>query len=263
MTGPAMLQAGQAWTAVCARRGEVPVGMERLHEIALDWQRLPHVHRRYIRAIVCLGSGPAGWRARLTAADGATWEALLVLDRADRSCRIRLWQDPGTSLLAQVTAEPQPPGHTQVLVTLFVADQPAAGGDDRWSGILDDFWVGDVDMVAERQRQIDRRVDGAGADRRRDLGRREDLALPLAFQLGGREFLLAEADDLLLAVPRRCPHQLGPLDGALVGRVLTCPWHGYRFDAVTGDNLTGGVCRLTSLPEVTFSGGRVFVTATH
>jgi nitrite reductase/ring-hydroxylating ferredoxin subunit len=255
--------AGQAWTALCSRSGELAVGMERFQEIALDWQRLPHVHGRNVRSIVCLDCGPGGWRARLTAADGATWEAELVLDRASRSCSIRFWQNRGTGLLARVILDPQPRDQTLVLVTLFATDPPTPDSPEQWLEVVDDIWASDAAMMVERQRQIDRRVDRAGADRQRDLGLREGLTLPLAFELGGREFLLAEADGRLVAFPRRCPHQLGPLDQALVGRVLTCPWHGYQFDAVTGENMGGGVCRLTGMPKVICVGGRVIVNATH
>lgn len=34
-----------------------------------------------------------------------------------------------------------------------------------------------------------------------------------------------------------CPHAGGPLgEGALHGRILTCPYHGWEFDCVTGVN---------------------------
>ena len=32
-----------------------------------------------------------------------------------------------------------------------------------------------------------------------------------------------------------CPHRGGPLaEGELEGNVVTCPWHGWRFDVTTG-----------------------------
>ncbi|WP_092056606.1 Rieske (2Fe-2S) protein [Planctomicrobium piriforme] len=34
-----------------------------------------------------------------------------------------------------------------------------------------------------------------------------------------------------------CPHAGGPLgDGALNGRIVTCPWHGWQFDVSTGQH---------------------------
>src|SRR5712692_10270129 len=38
-----------------------------------------------------------------------------------------------------------------------------------------------------------------------------------------------------LAVENTCPHQGGPLgEGTLDGPVVTCPWHGWRYDVRTG-----------------------------
>lgn len=36
-----------------------------------------------------------------------------------------------------------------------------------------------------------------------------------------------------------CPHQGGPLGkGKLTGCIVTCPWHGWQFDVVTGQHQT-------------------------
>ena len=42
-----------------------------------------------------------------------------------------------------------------------------------------------------------------------------------------------------------CPHQGGPLGkGALSGSTLTCPWHGWQFDAKTGQHcLNPRICQ--------------------
>ena len=40
----------------------------------------------------------------------------------------------------------------------------------------------------------------------------------------------------LFAMDGRCPHQGGPLgEGTLCDGALRCPWHGYDFDAKTGN----------------------------
>lgn len=52
---------------------------------------------------------------------------------------------------------------------------------------------------------------------------------------GDRIVALANVDGELHALDGLCPHQGGPLGtGRLCGRVLTCPWHGWQFDVVTG-----------------------------
>ena len=36
-----------------------------------------------------------------------------------------------------------------------------------------------------------------------------------------------------------CPHQGGPLGkGKLTGCIVTCPWHGWQFDVVSGQHQT-------------------------
>jgi nitrite reductase/ring-hydroxylating ferredoxin subunit len=48
----------------------------------------------------------------------------------------------------------------------------------------------------------------------------------------------------------RCPHNGGPLEQGWLrdGRVLTCPWHFYRFDLATGECQTTGGYRLARYP---------------
>lgn len=67
--------------------------------------------------------------------------------------------------------------------------------------------------------------------------RLEDLAdgFPRAVEAGGREAVLCRVGGSVHAVGARCPHRGGPLaEGTLDGPVLTCPWHGWRFDVRTG-----------------------------
>ena len=43
----------------------------------------------------------------------------------------------------------------------------------------------------------------------------------------------------LRAVDNRCSHVGNPIDdGAVTGEIMTCPWHGWRYDLRTGDHLT-------------------------
>lgn len=59
-----------------------------------------------------------------------------------------------------------------------------------------------------------------------------------AVDLDGRRILLVNLKGAFFAVDARCPHQAGPLDeGTLWGEILECPWHHYRYDIRTGENL--------------------------
>jgi nitrite reductase/ring-hydroxylating ferredoxin subunit len=51
----------------------------------------------------------------------------------------------------------------------------------------------------------------------------------------GRIVALFNVDGTFHALDGVCPHQGGPLaKGRLDGLTVTCPWHGWQFDASTG-----------------------------
>ncbi|NBW95238.1 MAG: Rieske (2Fe-2S) protein [Planctomycetia bacterium] len=53
--------------------------------------------------------------------------------------------------------------------------------------------------------------------------------------VAGRVVALANVAGTWHALDGLCPHQGGPLGtGHLCGTILTCPWHGWQFDVVTG-----------------------------
>ena len=47
---------------------------------------------------------------------------------------------------------------------------------------------------------------------------------------------LFNVDGSFYAIDNTCPHAGGPLgEGHLDGRVVECPWHGWRFNVQTGE----------------------------
>jgi len=56
----------------------------------------------------------------------------------------------------------------------------------------------------------------------------------------GRVYAIFNVDGQISAIDGICPHQGGPLaDGALEGTTVTCPWHGWQFDVMTGKTPLG------------------------
>jgi nitrite reductase/ring-hydroxylating ferredoxin subunit len=54
-------------------------------------------------------------------------------------------------------------------------------------------------------------------------------------QAGGRAVAVFNVDGTIHAIDGTCTHRGGPLgEGELNGTVVTCPWHGGRFDVTTG-----------------------------
>jgi nitrite reductase (NADH) small subunit/3-phenylpropionate/trans-cinnamate dioxygenase ferredoxin subunit len=53
--------------------------------------------------------------------------------------------------------------------------------------------------------------------------------------VGDRDVALFNVGGRFYATDNTCPHRGGPLgEGALDGNIVTCPWHGWRFDVTTG-----------------------------
>ncbi|MBI3190247.1 Rieske (2Fe-2S) protein [archaeon] len=56
--------------------------------------------------------------------------------------------------------------------------------------------------------------------------------------ISGRKIALYRISGRFYATANECPHQRGPLgEGKLGGNVVTCPWHGWEFDVITGKSL--------------------------
>ena len=55
---------------------------------------------------------------------------------------------------------------------------------------------------------------------------------------GGQKLLLARVKGRVYAVKDRCPHMgLSLAKGKIEAGVVTCPWHGSRFDLCSGRNM--------------------------
>jgi nitrite reductase/ring-hydroxylating ferredoxin subunit len=56
---------------------------------------------------------------------------------------------------------------------------------------------------------------------------------------GDRIVALFNVEGKYYALDGICPHQGGPLGkGSLCGAIVTCPWHGFQFDVMTGQHQT-------------------------
>jgi nitrite reductase/ring-hydroxylating ferredoxin subunit len=78
-------------------------------------------------------------------------------------------------------------------------------------------------------------------------------------EAGGRTLALFNVDGTFHAIDNGCPHRGGPLgEGDLAGAIVTCPWHGYRYDVRTGIHQLNPSFSVTCYP-VTVEDGVVFV----
>ena len=54
-------------------------------------------------------------------------------------------------------------------------------------------------------------------------------------EVGGKSVAVFNCEGTFYAIDNTCKHRGGPLaEGELEGNVVTCPWHGWRFDVTTG-----------------------------
>lgn len=75
----------------------------------------------------------------------------------------------------------------------------------------------------------------------------------------GKTIALFNVDGSYYAIDNTCLHRGGPLgEGELEGRVVTCPWHGWRYDVTTGANVNNPAVKVVAYP-VRMQGTAVFV----
>lgn len=75
----------------------------------------------------------------------------------------------------------------------------------------------------------------------------------------GIHVLLARVDGSVYALSGKCAHMACPLyTGTLVGGILTCPCHDWRFDIKTGKFLDAAEIRLETYPTKS-ENGKLFV----
>jgi nitrite reductase/ring-hydroxylating ferredoxin subunit len=66
---------------------------------------------------------------------------------------------------------------------------------------------------------------------------------------GGKTLAVFNSGGTLYALDNTCLHRGGPLgEGELEGTIVTCPWHGWRYDITTGANAMNPAIRVGCYP---------------
>jgi len=99
-------------------------------------------------------------------------------------------------------------------------------------------WVFGLHLIAGfRERRLDAPADGAADDGYVDVCAVDEIAESRAriATLGGERVAIFRHEGRVSAVSNVCQHQNGPLgEGKIVDGCITCPWHGFQYDPVTG-----------------------------
>ena len=78
-------------------------------------------------------------------------------------------------------------------------------------------------------------------------------------EAGGKSLALFNVGSAFYVLDNSCPHRGGPLaEGDLDGLVVTCPWHGWRWDITSGANANNPAVRVACFP-VSVEHGEIFV----
>jgi nitrite reductase (NADH) small subunit len=79
------------------------------------------------------------------------------------------------------------------------------------------------------------------------------------FEVAGKFICLANVEGNITAMDNFCMHMGGPLgQGYLDGAKLVCPWHGWEYDATTGE-LVGDAKSKLALYPIKVENGDVLV----
>ena len=68
-------------------------------------------------------------------------------------------------------------------------------------------------------------------------------------QAGDKEIALFNVDGTIYAIDNTCLHVGGPLgEGELEGPTVTCPWHGWQYNVLTGQNVANPDLKVAIYP---------------
>jgi len=242
-------------------RRELPVSVERLYENAIDWEHLPYLHRSSFARIECIEAGEWGFRARVWSQPYDERRMFIIELKLDRNCRrwiTSTLEGPGQGSEVWTRAFPVGDRKTDIVVDFFAPGVVAERRReifDFYKDLYTRLYDEDVEMMSGRQAQLDAIKNHAPAwsSSRRVLGPLEQvrMRLPMSVEKRGRRFRIVELDGKLVAHATVCPHTLGPLGTTTVtDGIIECPWHGFRFDIVTGKCVSGHNCNLAPAPQI-------------
>ena len=242
----------------------LPSNMARMMENAYDWEHLPYVHPSSFASIDLVDSGPWGWRARIGVPGGLepTYQMLDLLVDAEKNYWVStVFNGPGEGIEIHTQATTLSDEEIEVDVRFYVPDAP---GEDASAAILSymqsqyaTLYDEDIGLMQGRQSALEDRSRWRGKNEEAVetlVGARTDLdpSKSHTIETATGRYCLRYWQDKWVAHSAVCPHQLGPLQDADLDETghVTCPWHGYRFDIVTGESSDAACRALAAAPEL-------------
>ncbi len=248
----------------------LPVKLSRMMENARDWEHLPFVHPTSFADIALVDAGRWGWRCK-TSLPGQGGEQLveLLVDADNHYWATTIVEGAGAGAQIHTKATARDEGGIGIDVRFFMPQKPeteqAAGMllgylQTQYARLYDE----DEALMLGRQEALDeRRLSRASArGDMLDAGPVAELDRSRTYEwsLGGASVVGRFHEDRWVVHGARCPHALGPLGGAKVGKDghIVCPWHGYGFDLATGEE-DQGRCGALALYSATVENARLII----
>lgn len=245
--------------------------MARMMENAHDWEHLPFVHASSFASIDLIDSGSWGWRAKIGLPGGGHQLLDLRVDSARNYWVSAIFDGPGTGVEIHTQATTLTAEEIEVDVRFYLpeaVDDPARRESlltrlaDQYRQLYDE----DIALMSGRQSALDDRQrwrDGEAESGSIYVGIADDLdrdGVTIVETETGR-FCVRFWKDQWIVHSAVCPHLLGPLGDSEIDAsgTITCPWHGYKFDAATGENIGGQCGALAPAPKLDISEGRVLL----
>jgi nitrite reductase/ring-hydroxylating ferredoxin subunit len=200
---------------------DLGASLTRMIENALDWEHLPHLHASSFASIRLIEADASGWRAEATL-PGDPRPLVLDLRLDDNGWVTQTTR--GVDLLSEIRTVAEATGERSCRVyvdfhVVGIGETRRADVGAYYQQLYARLYDEDEAMMIARQAAID-----TGAATRGDW----------------RMTSLTDGD---YPVPRACPHLALPLNAEPdANGIVTCPWHGYRFDVRTGRCVSGKEC---------------------
>jgi nitrite reductase/ring-hydroxylating ferredoxin subunit len=259
MSGPELFLAG-------TYRRRVGASLARVWENVCDWEHLPALHDGSFSSVELLEEWSGGWILRyLPAEPGRGGECIrLDSDRASGRYRVTTLEGAAAGSEIRVQLRSAELHVTEVEAGYYVPESRPDRLQRIGAGFLAAYarlWDEDEAMMKTREQALRARARRTPPQPVR-LGPPTEIEarLPMTVEIGDEPFRLVRDADELVIHAARCPHWLGPLDEAPVQNgAVRCPWHGWRFDIRTGENLDGRACVLSRAPRLSLEDGDLWL----
>ena len=254
-------------------RRYLSVSLTRMMENAFDWEHLPFIHAATFHDIVLVEEGDWGWRAEVgsTKSKGVKRSALeLLVDMENHYWATTVVSGVGKGIEIHTKARAVSDRQIEIEVKFYSPD-PVNWFRKKLSHVYlknqyRNLYDEDNQLMQDRQAAIDDRKRWRQQSYTEDapilVGAIVDLEIEKihVIEAEGGRYCVAFYKEQWLSYSAVCPHQLGNLDDAKINQQghLSCPWHGYRFDVRTGEQL-GNNCTNLQRYDTIIKDGQLFI----